>query len=125
MTTEGEKGDGIVDEEGVEEMGVQESEWPAKRKGKRKRNDLGEKDTWKGVEMNRKHQEDERDARGLVGLHDVVQAPPRLQGASKGKMRTRVKLGKGGMKKQAELEGARQSVVERYRAMKKKKSPAV
>ena len=115
------EGDGVVDEDGVEDMGVQGSENLTKRKGKRKSNEPGGEELWREVEIKRKYQEGEKGSRGLVGLHDIVQAPPKLGRAPTGELWTGAKVRKGGLKAQVELEEARQSVVDGYRTIMKKK----
>ena len=67
--------------------------------------------------------------RGLVGLHDVVLAPPKLPSLPRAKIRARVAGGPGtesghvvqpfhpGLRRQAELSAARREVVEGYRRM--------
>ena len=58
---------------------------------------------------------------GLVGLHDVVLAPPRFSQAPKGKGIRGLKAGVGGLKRQQDLSEARMSVVEGYRQMMREK----
>ena len=138
----GEEGDGIVDEGGVEEMGLDEEE---KEKQEKKEGDgigkkrtkgkkggaRGEGDPWAhiGAKSLDSGTNGGRSVAGrgggggggLVGLHDVVQAPPRLAKRSSGKEKDEMKLGEGGVKKQIELGEARRSVIEGYRAMMKQK----
>ena len=58
---------------------------------------------------------------GLVGLHDVVLAPPRFSKVPKGKAYLGIKKGVGGLKRQQELSEARMTVVEGYRRMMREK----
>lgn len=120
------------DEDLVKTMGVI-AEPSSKGKTKRKRKGKGkgkgkpaagdgvsgssdDEDPW--AKITAKRQEAEKGSGGgLVGLHDVVQAPPRFTKVLKGKMD--FKVGQGGLKRQVELSEARQSVVEGYRQMMK------
>lgn len=72
-------------------------------------------DPWANITAKRKAADESRGGGtgGLVGLHDVVQAPPRLK-----KMKP-MKVGSGGLKRQVELSETRQSVIESYRQMMK------
>ncbi|KAL9592130.1 MAG: hypothetical protein Q9179_007024 [Wetmoreana sp. 5 TL-2023] len=98
----------------------------SKRKSKRRKNRRGEggesenEDLWAVVAANRKREQEEKENRtvGLVGLHDVVQAPPKFSKLPKVKMDV---VKKGGLKKQAELSEARRQVVEGYRQMMKER----
>ena len=58
---------------------------------------------------------------GLVGLHDVVLAPPRFAKGKKGKGNLGLNRGVGGLKRQQELSEARITVVEGYRQMMREK----
>ena len=58
---------------------------------------------------------------GLVGLHDVVLAPPRFSRLSRGKADFKIKTGVGGLKRQQDLSEARMTVVESYRWMMREK----
>ena len=110
---EGKEGGGLVDESGVEEMGVEGMEGNGKlKKGKKRkrRRDL-EEDPWAGVGS--KRVEEAGAGAGLVGLHDVVQAPPRFTKTH----RDAFGKGEGGLKKKVELSEARIGVVEGYRAL--------
>ncbi|KAL9126107.1 MAG: hypothetical protein Q9217_004794 [Psora testacea] len=111
-----EVGEGGVDESGVEEMGVDEGEGGGVRKKgrkeKRKRDgERDEEDPWAHIKT--KRQDDVMNGGGgrggLVGLHEVVQAPPRF------------KKREGGLKRQTELSEARRRVVQGYRAMMRQK----
>lgn len=108
-----------VDEEGVDAL--LSSSRNKKKKTKRKRTDdeaeEGEEgDIWAGIKA--KRIEITNGQGGLVGLHDVVQAPPKLA-KTKGKLKEKFGLAKGagGLKRAGELSEARQGVVEGYRAL--------
>ncbi|KAI4144529.1 MAG: hypothetical protein L6R39_004140 [Caloplaca ligustica] len=100
-----------------------------KRKGKGKgggedggHNDEDE-DPWAAVAANRKKEMEEKENRrgGLVGLHDVVQAPPKFVKVPEAKVRVGDVVRNGGLKKQVELSEARKDVVEGYRRMMREK----
>ena len=122
----GEEGEGVVDERGVEEMGVEiegiggaQESGKGNKKGKRKRGgqEQGEGDLWREVELKRG-----KEGMGpLVGLHDVVSAPPRFGKGRMGDKGGSVGVRDGGLKRQVEMGEARRSVVEGYREMMKKK----
>jgi len=85
------------------------------KKGGKRKDEEEEGDLWAGIAAKPLQQEEG----GLVGLHDVVLAPPKFR-----KMPgERYKVGGGGkgvgvgLKRQAELGEARRSVVEGYRAL--------
>lgn len=59
--------------------------------------------------------------KGLVGLHDVVLAPPKFSTVPREKFRGMFASGSGGLKRQGELGEARRKVVEGYRAMMKER----
>ncbi|KAI4230568.1 MAG: hypothetical protein LQ352_008437, partial [Teloschistes flavicans] len=89
-----------------------------------------EEDPWAVVARNRKREMEERErvggaggGGGLVGLHDVVQAPPKFSKLPK-KQKTDVTdmVKKGGLKRTVELSEARKAVIEGYRAMMREKS---
>ncbi|KAL8659186.1 MAG: hypothetical protein Q9202_007248 [Teloschistes flavicans] len=90
-----------------------------------------EEDPWAIVARNRKREMEERErvgnggggGGGLVGLHDVVQAPPKFSKLPK-KRKTDVAdmVKKGGLKRTVELSEARKAVIEGYRAMMREKS---
>ena len=65
---------------------------------------------------------------GLVGLHDVVQAPPRFMKLPRQKFRGRgeegINKGAIGLKRQAELGEARREVIDAYRALMKENGKA-
>ena len=110
-----------VDEEGVDALstGLRTKK---KTKGKRKGGDMEieekEGDIWAGIKAKRIEVIDGQG--GLVGLHNVVQAPPKLM---KGKVKENSGFGKGGggLKRVGELSEARKGVVEGYRALMKER----
>ncbi|KAI4272479.1 MAG: hypothetical protein LQ337_005277 [Flavoplaca oasis] len=106
-----------------------------KRKGKRRKNkgggegsdengDDGE-DPWAVVAANRRREQEEREKGegkgGLVGLHNVVLAPPKFAKVPMKKVDVADLVRKGGLKKQVELSEARASVIEGYRRMMKER----
>lgn len=114
------------DEEVVKAMGVVESSSRRKSKKRKGKQAVGanrssdDEDPWAGITAKRKEAEG---AGGLIGLHDVVQAPPRFTKAPK--ERVAFKMGQGGLKRQAELSEARQTVVKGYRQMMKERRAEV
>ncbi|MDI1489483.1 MAG: hypothetical protein OHK93_008762 [Ramalina farinacea] len=133
MMPEGEDREGAVDEEDVEGMGVDDEEGdtkkPRRKKASRRKTKVGdEDDPWKELESKKRQDlatKEKEGTRGLVGLHDVVQAPPKLRRASKQDPLSKVSAGKGGLKHQAELSQARKSVIEGYREMMRQKREAL
>ncbi|KAI4232953.1 MAG: hypothetical protein L6R40_007233 [Gallowayella cf. fulva] len=104
------------------------------KKGGKKRKMVGEgsddEDLWAVVAANRKREQEEREKRegrgGLVGLHDVVLAPPKFTKVPKKKKVDGADVvRKGGLKRQVELSEERRSVVEGYRRMMKEKREGV
>ena len=109
------------------------------KKGKRKGEEEGEEDgdPWKELELKKKREESMRGvgddgAGGLVGLHDVVTAPPefhkkkaRKGGEGGGGGGLKVKVKEGGLKRQVEVSEARRAVIEGYRAMMRQKREGV
>ena len=98
------------------------------KSGKRKRNlssygeDIDEDDDpWAHLVAKRLEENDAKTAsgsgEGLVGLHDVVLAPPRFSRVPKEKENLSLNKGVGGLKRQQELSEARMTVVEGYRQM--------
>ena len=96
--------------------------------GKRKRNrgrygeDIDDDDDpWAYLAAKRLEENDAKTAfgsgEGLVGLHNVVLAPPRFSRVPKEKENLSLKKGVGGLKRQQELSEARMTVVEGYRQM--------
>ena len=96
------------------------------KKGKRKGNNGENEDPWAAVGAKRLDAvQVKEDDGGLVGLHDVVLAPPKFSKAPKEKFNGPGKDGKGGMvglKRQGELSDARRRVVEGYRALMREKT---
>lgn len=97
--------------------------WKKSKKGKKSKGaDDDDEDPWAAVARNR---QSTTSTAGLVGLHDVVQAPPHLK-APKAKFRVLdgatvdvldVPSKAGSLRRREELGEARRSVVEGYRAM--------
>ena len=97
------------------------------RRGKREGDE--EEDIWAAVGAKRVDDKEKEagKGRGLVGLHDVVLAPPKFAKAPKDKFRMQgqgreIKGGVVGLKRQGELSEARRKVVEGYRALMREKS---
>lgn len=105
-----------LDEEKEEEEGdVGVRRKGGKRSGRGK--EEGEEDLWAGIAAKPLRQEERGGGGGLVGLHDVVLAPPKF-GKGLGERFMSGGRGKGGgLRRQAELGEARRSVVEGYRAL--------
>ena len=109
-----------IDEEGVDAL-LTSSKTKKKEKPKGKRTDRDadkgeEGDIWAGIKA--KPISAINPQNGLVGLHDVVQAPPKLAKAKrKLKENTGLAKGGGGLRRIGELSSARQGVVEGYRAL--------
>ncbi|KAL8767014.1 MAG: hypothetical protein Q9209_006368 [Squamulea sp. 1 TL-2023] len=107
------------------------------RKGKRRKKKGGsggegsddDDDPWAVVAANRKRQQEEKEKGegkgGLVGLHDVVQAPPKFTKVPMKKVDVADVVRKGGLKRQMELSEARMSVVEGYRQMMRERREAI
>lgn len=76
-------------------------------------------DPWAVVAANRKRElaEKEIGGGGLVGLHDVVLAPPKFEKVPKKQIGIEDLVKKGGWKRQVEISEARREVVEGYRRM--------
>ncbi|KAI4112067.1 MAG: hypothetical protein LQ339_000074 [Xanthoria mediterranea] len=78
-------------------------------------------DPWAVVAANRKREQEAKEKGegkgGLVGLHDVVLAPPKFTKAPTKKVHVADVVRKGGLKRQVELSEARISVMEGYRRM--------
>ncbi|KAK0508039.1 hypothetical protein JMJ35_009928 [Cladonia borealis] len=118
MEEENEEGGVVNEEDGVDALLTKRQ---TKKKGKRKGADMhsGEEegDIWAGIKA--KQLNIINGQGGLVGLHDVVQAPPKLLKAPS-KFKDNSSFGKkngGGMKRKGELSEARRGVVEGYRAL--------
>ena len=102
-----------------------------KGKGKGKRNqDSDDEDPWAVVARNRKSASATNGVGGLVGLHDVVQAPPQFSKPPREKFKVRNGAGvdvadvpgaAGSLRRREELGAARKGVVEGYRAMMKER----
>ncbi|KAM0801960.1 hypothetical protein BDR22DRAFT_147430 [Usnea florida] len=100
-----------------------------KSKGSKKRRKGGDhagvtdddEDPWGCIAVKRREENEAKTAAGpgagLVGLHDVVSAPPRFSRVPKARADSCIKNGIGGLKRQHELSEARTSVVEGYRRM--------
>ena len=126
-----EEGDEDVDQAGLDEL--VKAAIKGKRKGgkkKRKGNEHGgemddDDDPWAEIAAKRFEENDAKMApgsgSGLVGLHDVVLAPPKFLKVPKGKENLSIKYGPGGLKRQQELSEARMTVVEGYRQMMREK----
>lgn len=84
-----------------------------------------EEDPWAHIKAKRIQGDEERDVDGsrggLVGLHDVVLAPPKLSKLAREKAYSVFGKGTNGLKRQVELTEARESIVEGYRQMMKDK----
>ena len=100
------------------------------RKGGRGKKDRGadgeeafdaDEDPWAHIAAKRAEETNEKANAGLVGLHDVVMAPPKLPKTPKKQENVGVSRGPGGVKRQAELSEARKSVIDSYREMMKQK----
>ncbi|KAL8783846.1 MAG: hypothetical protein Q9213_004336 [Squamulea squamosa] len=108
-----------------------------KKKGKRRKNKGGsggdrsddDEDPWAVVAANRKREREEMEKvegkGGLVGLHDVVQAPPKFTKAPMKKVNVADVVRKGGLKRQVELSEARTSVVQGYRKMMRERREGI
>ena len=88
------------------------------KKAKKRKREGGDENPWahikaKGI--------DTAGSGGLVGLHDVVLAPPRFSKGPKGKENFGIGKGVGGLKRQEELSEARRSVIEGYRQLMREK----
>lgn len=83
--------------------------------------DDDDEDPWAVVAANRKREQEAKEKGegkgGLVGLHDVVLAPPKFTKAPTKKVDVADVVRKGGLKRQVELSEARISVIEGYRRM--------
>lgn len=84
-----------------------------------------DEDPWAVVAANRRREQEEKEKGegkgGLVGLHDVVLAPPKFTRVPTKKVDVADVVRKGGLKKQVELSEARASVIEGYRRMMKER----
>ncbi|KAL8853902.1 MAG: hypothetical protein Q9221_001209 [Calogaya cf. arnoldii] len=91
--------------------------------------DDDEDDPWAIFAANRRREQDEKDKGegkgGLVGLHDVVLAPPKFTKVPTKKVDIADVVRKGGLKRQVELSEARTSVIEGYRRMMKERREGI
>lgn len=126
-----EEGDEGEDDEGLGEL-LKVATQKKRKNGKKKRERSGhgediddDEDPWAHIAAKRPEENDAKPASGsgpgLVGLHDVVLAPPRFSRVPKGKENMSIKKGVGGLKRQQELAEARMTVVERYRQKMREK----
>ena len=115
-----------VDEDGIDDMLRVAKEGCKKKGGKRNRMD-DEEDIWAQVKTKRPEDLANIKATGrprggeLVGLHDVVLAPPKFSKVPRLRENFGVRPGMEGLKKQAEMTEARQIVIENYRQMMRNK----
>ncbi|KAI4238165.1 MAG: hypothetical protein LQ349_001275 [Xanthoria aureola] len=90
---------------------------------------VGLVDPWAVVAANRKREQEAKEKGegkgGLVGLHDVVLAPPKFTKAPTKKVDVADVVRKGGLKRQVELSEARASVIEGYRRMMRERRDGV
>lgn len=115
-----ERDEKVVDEDD-EDIEPRASRGKKKGKGrKQSTEDDGddEEDPWAKIAASRQRNANANG--GLVGLHDVVQAPPKLPPKIKQKLEA-PKSVTGGLRRQGELEEGRRSIVEGYRRMMKEK----
>ena len=99
-----------------------------KRKGKRSGHpdEMDEDDDpWAHIAVKRREENESEtlavSGAGLVGLHDVVLAPPRLSRVRKGEENPSRNKAEGGLKRQQEMLEARMTVVDGYRQMMREK----
>lgn len=94
----------------------------SKRVGKKRKQGIDDDDPWAAVG----HVQDPKPSKGLVGLHDVVQAPPQFTKALRGKFKVKdgaminvlnVPTSAGSLKRREELGQSRKLVVEGYRRL--------
>ena len=124
-----------VDEDGLDEVSMTTKIGKSKG-GKRKRkrsdhedvvnDDDDDDDPWAHLAAKRREENDARTASGsaaggLVGLHDVVSAPPRFSKVPREKGNQKISKAGGGLKRQQELSEARMTVIEGYRQMMREK----
>ena len=119
-----------ADEEGLDGFWKTANKPKSERKGKRRGHaedvdDDDNDDPWAHLAAKRREESDATTASGLgaglVGLHDVVLAPPKFSKVPKGKENLGLNKGAGGLKRQQELSEARMTVVEGYRRMMREK----
>ena len=118
----------LVEEDAVNDMvkGATKSKRKERKAGTRggPENEAGlsdDNDPWAHIKAKRLDEGLEKTTGGLVGIHDVVLAPPKFSKLPKGKDFSKAVRGPGGLKKRAELSEARQSVIDGYRRMMKEK----
>ena len=108
------------------ELGARSTMHRKSKKGRRDKGS-GDEDPWAVIAQKRQAG---NSTAGLVGLHDVVKAPPQFLKAPKAKFRVLDGVGvdvldvpgkAGSLRRREELGEARRSVVEGYRAMMKEK----
>ena len=122
------------DEDGVDEDALDDIPRAAKkRKRKGGKKDTGgaegdiaahdddDDDPWAHIQATRTEEVNGKSTGGLIGLHDVVLAPPKFSKLPKDKGNTMIKSGTTGLKRQAELSEARARVINSYRQMMKDK----
>lgn len=123
--------EGGVDEGGVDDL-LRVSKKVKRKGGKKKRagneNEAhldDDEDPWAHIQAKRFEGGDASALKGskggLIGLHDVVLAPPKFTKLPRGKENHNIHKGTVGLKRQAELTEARQSIVEGYRQMMRDK----
>ena len=123
-----EEGNEDVDENGPDELLKNAIQGKRKDGRKKRKRDHGhgvdiddDEDPWAHIAAKRLEENDAKPGSGpgagLVGLHDVVLAPPRFSRKPNGKSNLSIKNGVGGLKRQQELSEARMTVVEGYRQM--------
>ena len=114
---DGEELEKDVDEEDTLLTGVKSKKGKkGKRKGGGAEEGEEEGDIWAGIKAKRIEVLDGQG--GLVGLHDVVQAPPKLLKIKEKNSSDFGKIGKGGgLKRIGELSEARKGVMQGYRAL--------
>ena len=123
---DGDDRDGAVDEDHIEDMGMDSSGREAHKPYKKRHRERGD-NIWHELNARKRTEAaigDGNAANGLVGLHDVVKAPPRFA-KSRGCNEAELKVKLGGVKKQAELTEARKSVIAGYRAMMKQRREGI
>ncbi len=125
---QGKQDEAAVDEDAVDDT-LREGKKSKRKGGKKKRGgksgaeplDDDDDDPWAHIKAKRIEESAGTTAGGLVGLHDVVQAPPKFSKRPKGKENPNIGSGAGGLKRQIELTDARKSVIDGYRQMMKEK----
>ena len=125
-----EEGVGNIDEDGMDELVKTTTTWKGnsgKKKTKRSGHgeDIDDDDPWAHLAVKRREENDAGIASGsgagLVGLHDVVLAPPRISRVPRTKENLNIHKSERGLKRQQELSEARMTVIEGYRQMMREK----